>query len=111
MTAALWLDLVEEVDAEPVEEALGLDVELEQLAGPDEHAHDYEYNSAGRDHGAVVALDGGEGAGHALEGQRGGEEGDREAGGVEAQQDGPAAGGLRQRGRRQDGAQGRADAG
>ena len=45
---------VEEVDAEAVQRLLGLDVELEQFAGPDEHPHRDQHQAAGALTGAPV---------------------------------------------------------
>src|SRR6185312_87618 len=86
-------------------------VELEEVAGPDQDAHRDQDHAADGDDQLVVALDHGEGGGHAREGEGGEQEGDRQAGRVDGQQEGAAGGRVRERGGREDGSEGGADAG
>jgi len=78
------------------EESLSLDVELEELAGPDQDTHRDQDQAADGDDRLVVALDHGEGGGHAGEGDGGEQEGDRQAGRVDAEEEGAVAGRLGQ---------------
>ena len=86
----------DEVDPERVQTALGLAVQHAELTGPDQHAHRDQHGAAGEDDHAVVALDPAEQPRHAIERERGRDERDRQAGGVEGQQQRAVA--LRARG-------------
>src|SRR5262249_51864770 len=95
---------------EPAEPVLGFDVELEQLAGPDQHAHRDQDRASGGNDRLVVALDDREGGGHPREGEGGEEERDRQARRVDGEQEGAAAGRAGDRGGGEDRAESWADA-
>ena len=68
------------------------DVQLRELAGPDQDPHQDQHRAAAADHDRVVALDDRERRRGAAEGEAGEQERDGQAGAVDRQQQGAAAG-------------------
>src|SRR4051812_1263162 len=99
-----------DVETDGAEHALRLRVEPREFAGPQQDARGDEEDPAYGDHHAVVPLHAREGRRRVSEEQRGGEEGDRQAGGVDAEEERPAPRRVRRRGERQDRTERRADA-
>ena len=91
-----------DVQPRALQQRVGLRVEHRELARHDQHAeHDHHDPADGDDRGEV-AFDDGQRAGHALERQRDQQERDRQAGGVDGEQQGAVRGRVGDRGLRED---------
>src|SRR5947207_14662394 len=55
--STIYSDVLEEVQTQAVERVLGLDVELEELVGEDEHAHDHQHYARSQLNRRIVSLE------------------------------------------------------